>query len=143
MRDVDAISIAGILYALVLIAVTAIFFRAQLTWPALGAATALFNHSIMINITKNGFNKKKYMFHIFFRFVMYAIITAFMYFDVKDAGTQDIILSGVFLLLGMITVKMGVFLHYLPFIRKHTTSYKEEVLARQKRLEEESKADVD
>ncbi len=138
MRDVDAISISGIAYAIIVIAVTAIFFNDQLIWPVLGAATALFNHSMMIRITKNGFNKRKYMLHIGFRFVMYTIVIAFLYFDMRDLGVNALIKSYVFLLLGLITIKIGVFIHYLPFIKKHTVSYKEEVKARQKRLEEEA-----
>lgn len=143
MRDVDAISISGIVYATLVVIVTAIFFNDQLIWPVLGAATALFNHSMMIKITKNGFNKKKYMLHIGLRFVMYTIVIAFLYFDVKEQGTNALVKSYIFLMLGFITVKMGVFIHYLPFIKKHTTSYKDEVEARMKRLEEEEHKDVE
>ncbi len=143
MRDVDAISISGIAYAIIVVIITAIFFNDQLIWPALGATTALFNHSMMIRITKNGFSKKKFMLHIGFRFVMYTIVIAFLYFDIKALGTNALIKSYIFLLLGLITIKMGVFIHYLPFIKHHTTSYKEEVAARQKRLEEERAQHVD
>lgn len=143
MRDVDAISICGIAYAAIVMIITAIFFKEQIAWPALGAATALFNHSMMIKITKNGFNKQSLTLHLGFRFVMYTIVIAFLYFDVKALGTNALIESYIFLLLGLITVKMGVFIHYLPFVKKHTTSYKQEVEERLKRQAEEALKDVD
>lgn len=143
MRDVDAISIAGIAYLIIVIAVTAIFFRPYLVWSALGGATALFNHSLMIRVNKNGFNTRKFMGMVFFRFVMYAIMCAFLYVNTIDQTLQVVIISYVFLFLGFSTIRAGVFLHLLPFIKHHTTSYKEEVEARQKRLEEEKQADVD
>lgn len=143
MRDVDAISVSGIAYAIVVILITVIFFNEQWAWPVLGAATALFNHSMMIRITKNGFNQRSFMLHVGFRFVMYTIVIAFLYFDVKAQGTHALIESYIFLLLGLITIKMGVFIHYLPFIKKHTTSYKQEVEERLKRKAEEALNNVD
>lgn len=143
MRDVDAISVAGLLYAILLVAVTAIFFTDQLAWPALGAATALFNHGMMIRLTKRGFSQLKFVLIVIFRLFMYGIMMAFVFFDLRDLDINELIKSYVFLLLGFSTIRMGVFLHYLPFIKKHTTSYKEEVEARMKKLEEDKLKDVE
>ncbi len=137
MRDVDAISIAGIAYTLILVAVAAIFYREYISWPVLGAATALFNHSIMIRITRNGFSTKKFMGVVAFRFLMYALMCTFLYFYIRGNELYVIITAYVFLFLGFSAIRAGIFLSYLPFIRHNTTSYKEEVEARQKKLEEE------
>ncbi len=143
MRDVDAISLAGIAYAIIVTIVAAIFFRPYVTWPILGAATALFNHSLMIRITSNGFSVKKYMIIVVFRFLMYGIICTFLYVLIRDEALSVVITSYVFLFLGFSTIRVGILLHLLPFIHRHTVSYKEEVAAKLKRLEEEKQTHVD
>ncbi len=63
MKEMHAISITALIYSIIYSLVTLIFFPDYVLWAILGAATALFNHSLMIQATKGKFNVQRYVFH--------------------------------------------------------------------------------
>lgn len=118
MKDVSIINLIAIGYAVLLALFTLIFFRAYAVWAVLGSATALFNHTRAIALTKGKFDGKKYMAQLGIRFVMYFIVIGFAYFDQKANGTDELTKVFIFLLLGLVSVKIGVFIYATPFFRK-------------------------
>lgn len=118
MKDVYVISIIALIYSVILAFVTLIFFNDYLLWAILGSAVALFNHSLMIQVTKNKLNSYKLVTHLIQRYIFYMVIIAIVYFDTRTLGTQIMINSYIILLLGMISVKVGVFVYATPLIKK-------------------------
>jgi hypothetical protein len=127
MKEVYVISIIGFIYSVILALVTYLFFRDYTLWAILGSATALFNHSIMIQVTtKSKFSTQRYVFHLMQRFVFYLILIAFVYFETKDLPGNTMIYSYVFMLLGIFSIKFGIFIYHMPIIKKPVEEKKEE-----------------
>ena len=118
MKEVHVISIIGFIYAVILSLITLIFFPDYTLWAVLGATTALFNHSLMIQVTKGKFNPQRYVFHLVQRYVFYLIIVAFTYLETKDLPGNQMIYSFVFLLLGIFSLKIGILIYHTPLIKK-------------------------
>ncbi|MFA7422271.1 MAG: hypothetical protein WCZ00_00900 [Acholeplasmataceae bacterium] len=119
MKDVSVINLIALGYAIVLGLVMFIFFRTYAIWAVLGSATALFNHSQTINLTKHKLDTKKLVNHLILRFVMYTIVIAFVYFDQRANGTSELTRSYIALLLGFFSIKVGVFIYATPLFKKH------------------------
>jgi hypothetical protein len=93
----------------------------------LGSATALFNHSIMIQIsTKGKFSTQRYVFHLMQRYVFYLILIAFVYLETKDLPGNTMMYSYVFMLLGVFAIKFGIFIYHTPLIKKPVEEKKED-----------------
>ncbi|MBU1143099.1 MAG: hypothetical protein KKH92_05555 [Firmicutes bacterium] len=118
MKDVYVISIIALIYSVILAIVTLIFFNDYLLWAILGSAVALFNHSLMIKVTKNTITSYKLVTHLIQRYVFYIVIIAIVFFDTKELGTQVMINSYIFLLLGIASIKFGAILYSTPLIKK-------------------------
>jgi hypothetical protein len=118
MKEVYVISIIAFIYSVILALVTLIFFNEYVIWAILGSAVALFNHSQMIQVTKNKMNSTRLITHLVQRFVFYTLIIAFVWFDTKDLGGNIMIYSYVFLLLGIFSIKVGIFIYHTPLIKK-------------------------
>jgi len=118
MKDVYVISIIALIYSVILAIVTLIFFNDYLLWAILGSAVALFNHSLMIKVTKNTITSYKLVSHLIQRYVFYIVIIAIVFFDTKELGTQIMINSYIFLLLGIACIKFGALLYASPLIKK-------------------------
>ncbi len=127
MKEVHVISIIGLIYAVLLSLVTFIFFREYTLWAVLGSAVALFNHSLMIQATmKNKFSTQRYVFHLMQRYVFYLVIIAYTYFETKDIPGNHMIYSYIFLLLGIFSLKFGIFIYHTPLIKKPIEKKEEE-----------------
>lgn len=119
MKEVHVISIIALIYSIVLALVALIFFNDFLLWAILGSAVALFNHSLMIQVTKkNNFNAQRLVAHLVQRYVFYLIIIAYVYLQTRELGRLHMIYSYVFMLLGIFSIKIGVFVYHMPFIKK-------------------------
>jgi len=118
MREVHVISIIGLIYAVILSLVTFLFFRDYLLYAVLGSAVSLFNHSQMIQITKRDFKTERIVLHIVQRYIFYLVIIVFVYFDTKEVSQTFMINSYIFLLLGFIATKIGVYIYHTPLIKK-------------------------
>jgi len=118
MKDVYVISIIAFIYSVILALVTLIFFNDYLVWAILGSAVALFNHSLMIKVTKNTITSYKLVSHLIQRYVFYIVIIAIVFFDTKELGTEIMINSYIFLLLGIACIKFGAILYSTPLIKK-------------------------
>lgn len=119
MKDVNVINLIAIGYSVILALVTLIFFKDYAVWAVLGSATALFNHTQAIRLTKQKFDGRKYIAQLALRFVMYIIVIGFAYFDQKANGTDELIRVYIFLLLGLVSIMIGVFIYGTPFFKKH------------------------
>ncbi|MDY0074260.1 MAG: hypothetical protein RBR75_00050 [Acholeplasmataceae bacterium] len=127
MKEVHVISIIGLIYAVLLALVTFIFFRTYTLWAVLGSATALFNHSLMIQATTKGkFSTQRYVFMLMLRYIFYLVIIAYTYFETKDIPGNHMIYAYVFLLLGIFSLKIGIFIYHTPLIKKPVETKKEE-----------------
>jgi SNF family Na+-dependent transporter len=118
MKELHAISFIGLIYSVVLALITLIFFREYLLFPVLGSAVSLFNHSQMIHATKHGLKTERVVVAIVQRYIMYLIIIVFVYFDTKNQEMSYVTTSYVFLLLGFIATKMGIYIYHSPLIKK-------------------------
>jgi hypothetical protein len=119
MREVHVISIIALIYSILLALVSFIFFDEYLLWAILGSAVAMFNHSLMIQVTKkNNFNAQRLVAHLVQRYVFYLIIIFYVYLQTKDLGRLHMIYSYIFMLLGIFSIKIGVFVYHMPFIKK-------------------------
>lgn len=118
MKDVYVISIIALIYSVILAIVTLIFFNDYLLWAILGSAVALFNHSLMIKVTKNTITSYKLVTHLIQRYVFYIVIIAIVFFDTKELGTNVMINSYIFLLLGIASIKFGAIIYTTPLIKK-------------------------
>lgn len=118
MKEVHIISIIGIIYAILLGLISFIFFRDYMVWAILGSAVSLFNHSQMIHVTKNGLKTERLVFHLFQRYVLMIIIVVVVYFDTKGQDFEIVRNSYIFLVLGFIATKIGVYIYHTPLIKK-------------------------
>ena len=118
MKEVHAISISSLIYSIILALVSLIFFKDYVTWAVLGSATALFNHSLMIRVTKGKYSAQKYVFHLFQRYIFYILIIVIVWLRTKDLGDNVMIYSFVFLLLGIFSLKVAIYVNLLPFVKK-------------------------
>ncbi|MBN2268888.1 MAG: hypothetical protein V3569_02150 [Acholeplasmataceae bacterium] len=118
MKKMYTISIITFIYALILALVTFLFFREYLLWTVLGSAVALFNNSLATQSLKGKFTTQKVVTNLVTRYILYTVIVAIVYFDTKDLGTTTMIYSYVFLLLGIFSLKIGIFIYHTPLIKK-------------------------
>ncbi len=118
MKDVSVINLIALGYSFLLALVSFIFFREYAIWAVLGSATALFNHSQTIRLTKLKFDPMKIAYHLVLRFVMYVIAIAYTYFDQRANGTDELIRVYIFLLLGFLSIKIGIFIFATPLFKK-------------------------
>ena len=118
MKEVHAISITALIYSIILAIVSLIFFKDYVTWAILGSATALFNHSLMIQVTKGKYSAQKYVFHLFQRYFFYLLIIVIVWMQTKDLGENVMMYSFIFLLLGIISLKIAIYINQLPFVKK-------------------------
>jgi hypothetical protein len=118
MKEVHAISFTALIYSIILALVSLIFFKDYVTWTVLGSATALFNHSLMIRVTKGKYSAQKYVFHLFQRYVFYVLIMAVVWLRTKDLGDNVMMYSFIFLLLGIFCLKVAIYVNLLPFVKK-------------------------
>jgi hypothetical protein len=116
--------------------VVLIFFNEFVIWAVLGSAVALFNHSQMIRVTKGKFATDRLVIHLVTRYMLYFIIIAYVWFETKALGTPYMIRSYIVLLLGISSVRVGIFIYHTPLFKKPL----EENI---KPLEEEDKKDDD
>ncbi len=73
----------------------------------------------MIVITKKEkFKTERLVTHLVTRYVLYIIIIAFVWLQTKELGTTIMIKSYIVLLLGIFSVKVGVFIYASPLIKK-------------------------
>ena len=119
MKDVSVINLIALGYSLCLALVSFIFFREYAVWAVLGSATALFNHSLTIRLTKQKFNPVKLAYHLVLRFVMYVIMIAFAYFDQRANGTDELTRVFIFLLLGFSSIRIGILIYATPPFKAH------------------------
>lgn len=116
MKDVHKIALLGIVYGVILSLSIFIFYRQYVLWSILGTLTALFNHSQMIQISKQA-DVLKLSMHLVTRFVMYVIMMAIVYFQLRD-NQNEMITGLIILLLGFSSIKIGTWMYALPFIKK-------------------------
>lgn len=114
MKNIIVINYLAILYSIVIVSLTYIFFRDFASWTVLGVATALFNHSLMVRFTKNKVTKDLMFLLIAFKYLIYLIMLGFMFFLLRE-DTQELSYGYIFFLLGAINVKIGIFIFHLPF----------------------------
>lgn len=122
MKKMYTISIIAFVYAVILSLVTFIFFREYVLWAVLGSVVALFNNSLSIQTLKGKISAQKIVTNLVLRFILYTIILAVVFFDTKDSGTETMIYSYIFLLLGIFSLKIGIFVYHMPFIKKDDES---------------------
>lgn len=118
MKELHVISLIGIVYGVLLTLVTYLFFREYAIWAALGSAVSLFNHSSMIHITKGELKTERMVLHIVQRFAIYLIVIVFLFFDTQGQPQDVMVNSYIFLLLGFIAVRIGVYIYHTPLIKK-------------------------
>jgi hypothetical protein len=120
VKDVHKIAFLGIGYGVILSLVIFIFYKDYVIWSILGTLTALFNHSQMIQISKS-VDVVKLSMHLVTRFVMYVIMMAIVYFQLRD-NQNEMITGLIILLLGFSSIKIGTWLYALPFIKKEDSN---------------------
>ena len=118
MREVHAISVIGIIYVAILGIVSWIFFRDYVFWAVLGGAVSLFNHSTMIHATKKGLKVEKLALHLLQRYLFYIIIIVYAFFETQREPQDIMIRTYIFLLLGFMATKIGVYIYHTPLIKK-------------------------
>lgn len=119
MKDVSVINLIALGYSVVLALVALIFFNTYAVWVVLGSATALFNHTQALRLMKQKFDGRKYISQLALRFVMYIVVIGFAYFDQKENGTDELTRVFIALLLGLLSIKIGVFIYATPLFKKH------------------------
>ena len=122
MKKMYTISIIGFVYAVILSLVTFIFFREYLLWAVLGSVVALFNNSLSIHTFKSKVSAQRIATNLVTRYILYTIIIVIVFFDTKDLGTLTMIYSYIFLLLGIFSLKIGIFIYHTPLIKKEAES---------------------
>ncbi|TVP86723.1 MAG: hypothetical protein EA375_00810 [Acholeplasmataceae bacterium] len=125
MKDAHKIGLIAIGYAVILTLATLIFYPDYMAWAVLGAATALFNHSQMIHITKGKYSTERLLLHLFQRYILYIIIIAVAWFSTREQETIIMTQTFVFLLLGFISVKVGAIIFATPLFKKNETPEEE------------------
>lgn len=118
MKDEHKVSFIAIGYGVILSLVIYIFYQDFVIWAILGTLTALFNHSQMLQITKNNqVNGTKLAMHLVTRFTMYLIMMVIVYFNLNN-DQSAMITALIILLLGFSSIKIGVVLFALPIFKK-------------------------
>ena len=126
MKDEHKIAFVAIGYGIVLSVVTYIFYPDFVTWALLGALTALFNHSQMLQITKGNHVKiNQLTTHLVTRFLLYVIMIVIAFFQLRES--QDALITAyIFLLLGFSSIKISTWIYALPIFKKTSTENKDE-----------------
>lgn len=126
MKDEHKIAFIAIGYGIVLSVVTYIFYPDFVTWAMLGALTALFNHSQMLQITKgNNVKINQLATHLVTRFLLYVIMIVIAFFQLRES--QDALITAyIILLLGFSSIKISTWIYALPIFKKTSTETKDE-----------------
>jgi hypothetical protein len=126
VKDEHKIAFVAIGYGIVLSVVTYIFYPDFVTWALLGALTALFNHSQMLQITKGNHVKiNQLTTHLVTRFLLYVIMIVIAFFQLRES--QDALITAyIFLLLGFSSIKISTWIYALPIFKKTSTENKDE-----------------
>ncbi len=126
MKDEHKIAFVAIGYGIVLSVVTYIFYPDFVTWALLGALTALFNHSQMLQITKGNHVKiNQLATHLVSRFLLYVIMFVIAFFQLRES--QDALITAyIILLLGFSSIKISTWIYALPIFKKTSTENKDE-----------------
>ncbi len=126
MKDEHKIAFVAIGYGIVLSVVTYIFYPDFVTWALLGALTALFNHSQMLQITKGNHVKiNQLTTHLVTRFLLYVIMIVIAFFQLRES--QDALITAyIILLLGFSSIKISTWIYALPIFKKTSTENKDE-----------------
>lgn len=118
MKKMYKVSVIAFIYSVILAIVSYIFFKPYFLWAVLGSAVALFNNSLSIQIMKRKVSAASVTTNIITRFIMYIIVLAVVYFNTKNEADNTMIYSYIFLLLGIFSLKIGIFIYHMPFIKK-------------------------
>jgi hypothetical protein len=126
VKDEHKIAFVAIGYGIVLSVVTYIFYPDFVTWAMLGALTALFNHSQMLQITKGNHVKiNQLATHLVTRFLLYVIMIVIAFFQLRES--QDALITAyIILLLGFSSIKISTWIYALPIFKKTSTENKDE-----------------
>ena len=126
MKDEHKIAFIAIGYGIVLSVVTYIVYPDFVTWAMLGALTALFNHSQMLQITKGNHVKiNQLATHLVTRFLLYVIMIVIAFFQLRES--QDALITAyIILLLGFSSIKISSWIYALPIFKKTSTETKDE-----------------
>ncbi len=127
MKDVHVISLIALAYSIILAVVAFVFFNEYdyPLWAVLGSAVALFNQSLMIQVSKR-LSTQRLVSHLIQRYVFYIVIIFYVYLQTKDLGTSIMINSYIFLLLGVFSIKVGILIYHTPLIKKPTQHKEDE-----------------
>ena len=125
MKDEHKIAFIAIGYGIVLSVVTYILYPDFVTWAMLGALTALFNHSQMLQITKGNHVKiNQLATHLVTRFLLYVIMIVIAFFQLRES--QDALITAyIILLLGFSSIKISTWIYALPIFKKTSTDTKD------------------
>ncbi|MDI6453492.1 hypothetical protein [Peloplasma aerotolerans] len=124
MKELHVISLIALIFATLYTLVCFIFFREYVFYAILGAATSLFSNSLAIAATKGKFTTEKLVVNLMQRYLFYIVIIVFVYFDTKDQSMTFATNSYIFLVIGMFSTKIGIFVYSTPLIKK---SYNEKI----------------
>jgi len=126
VKDEHKIAFIAIGYGIVLSVITYIFYPDFVTWAMLGALTALFNHSQMLQITKGNHVKiNQLTTHLVTRFLLYVIMIVIAFFQLRES--QDALITAyIILLLGFSSIKISTWIYALPIFKKTSTENKDE-----------------
>lgn len=126
MKDEHKIAFVAIGYGVILSVVTYIVYPDFVTWAMLGALTALFNHSQMLQITKGNHVKiNQLATHLVTRFLLYVIMIVIAFFQLRES--QDALITAyIILLLGFSSIKISTWIYALPIFKKTSTDTKDE-----------------
>ena len=113
MKNIVVISNLAILYSIIVTVLAFIFFETYAIWTLLGAATAMFNHSMLVRFSKNKMTKDFSYLLIGFRLLIYLVVLGYMFFELRD-DTQLLMWSYIFFLIGAFNIKMGIIIFHLP-----------------------------
>ncbi|MGB1097171.1 MAG: hypothetical protein ACPG2Y_01085, partial [Acholeplasmataceae bacterium] len=121
MKDEHKIAFIAIGYGIVLSVVTYIVYTDFVAWAMLGAITALFNHSQMLQITKGNHVKiNQLATHLVTRFLLYVIMIVIAFFQLRES--QDALITAyIILLLGFSSIKISTWIYALPIFKKTST----------------------
>jgi hypothetical protein len=130
MKNIVVISYLAFLYSAIVTIIALIFFEEYAVWTLLGAATAMFNHSLLVKFSKNKMTKELSYLLIAFKLIIYLIVLGFMFFDMRD-NNQLLMWSYIFFLIGAFNIKVGIIIYHLPFktfikMREEVDEVKEE-----------------
>lgn len=137
MKNIVVISYLAFIYSAIVTLIAFIFFEDYAIWTLLGAATAMFNHSLLVKFSKNKMTKEISYLLIAFKLMIYLIVLGFMFFDMRD-NNQMLMKSYIFFLVGALNVKMGIIIFHLPikaFVKMRTSV---DVIEEEGEVEDES-----